>query len=396
MHSKLKEQTKTIVIKGGYGAGNFGDDALMFAAYEICKRIFDSESLVFVCRNSDYIQKIIPGAKVVQLDSRDVKDAHIMVFGGGTQFCSFHPTAIRGIRALYRRIAHNVRRPIALGNKLFRKIMEASSLTYSSRVAAIGIGLGPFVENCKHMRRTKELFTRMDYVAVRDRYSYDLCKQWRLHNVSLRADLCYFPDLWNVDAPELNRANTKGEIRKIGVILRDWPHTVEGDSYAIPVFQVVHELRTAGKKVEFISFASRSDIKWAKRLKDKDEQFKAWNPDKCTISEFMELLSGYDAFITARYHGAIFASILRKPVVCIEVEQKLRLVSGLFGVGTRLWTYPFSASECLRHISDLEGDYSIAVQCLARSVKEQGFLVEKMIDEYRQFVTANPIDRCRG
>lgn len=381
MHSKLKEQTKTIVIKGAYGCGNFGDDALMLAAYEIVKRSFDSESIIFVCRDSDYIQKIIPDAKIFPQNSMEVKNADIIVYGGGTQFYSFPLTSKRGVRILFSRIMRNAIRPIRLGQKVFRKITKTSLLSSNSRGVAIGIGIGPFVENCKYMHRIKELFTCMDYVAVRDCDSYDLCKQWGLHNVSLRADLCYLPGLWKVDASELSRDNTKREMRKIGVIPRDWPHTVEGDSYAEPLFQVVQELRTAGKKVEFISFASRSDIEWAKRLKDKDEQFKTWNSEKCTISEFMELLFGYDAFITARYHGAVFASILGKPVVCIEVEQKLRLVSELFGDGARLWTYPFSASECLRHISNLEGDYSEALQCLSRVVKESGALVEKMIDE---------------
>jgi polysaccharide pyruvyl transferase WcaK-like protein len=268
-------------------------------------------------------------------------------------------------------------------------MMEAVFPASNPRTAAIGIGFGPFVENSKQMRRTKELLARMDYVAVRDIDSYDLCKKWGCNNVSLCSDLCYLPDFRKAYAPDSRIHNMTGEIRKIGVIPRDWPHTCEGDSYAFPLFQVVDELRSTGKEVEFISFARSSDSEWAKRLKDKDEQFKSWNPEKSTISEFMELLSGYDAFITARYHGAVFASILGKPVVCIEVEQKLRLVSDLFGNGARLWTYPFSASECLRHISDLEGDYSRSVEYLARVVEEQGALAEKMVDDFRQFISTN-------
>ena len=143
------------------------------------------------------------------------------------------------------------------------------------------------------------------------------------------------PGLWNVDDHELRvNCNTKGEIRKVVVIPRDWPHTTLGDSYTDSLFQVVRELRNAGKKVEFIFFAN--DIEWTRRLKDKNERFIAWNPEKFTIFEFIKMLSDYDAFITARYHGAVFASILKKPVVCIEVEQKLRLVADLFDVGARL------------------------------------------------------------
>lgn len=378
-----------IAIEGGYGFGNFGDDVLMVAAFEIAKRAFASESIVFLCREAGYIQRILPGARVVSPNSRHGEVADIVLYGGGTQFYSFPQTGQRGIRSLFKRIVRNARRLVRLGQKMFMKMKEPVFPTYSSRVAAIGIGLGPFVENCAHMRRTKELFKRMDYVAVRDIHSYDLCKKWGCNNVSLCSDLCYLPNSWKTYAPNSHTDNTTGEIRRIGIITRDWPHTCEGDSYAVPLFQVVDELRSVGKKVEFISFAGISDSEWAKRLKDKDEQFKAWDPEKCTISEFMELLSDYDAFITARYHGAVFASILGKPVVCIEVEQKLRLVSDLFGNGARLWTYPFNAPECLRHISDLESNYSKSIECLAHVVEEQSALAEKMVDELRKSITIN-------
>ena len=385
MHNKTNEQTRIIAIKGAYGHGNFGDDALMVAVYEIAKRVFDSESFIFICKDANYISKILPAAKVVPQNNMSAKSADVLIYGGGTQFFSFPLTSKRGILSLFGRIARNVRRPFKLGQKMVQKMTEFKVTESNRRVIAIGIGLGPFHENCSSMRKTKVLFSCMDYIAVRDYYSYDLCKQWGLQNVSLRADLCYLPGFFKLGLPELSGDNTKSEILKIGVIPRDWQHTTEGGGYANSLFQAVRELRTAGKKVEFILFAN--DLEWAKRLKDKDEQFIAWNPEKHSISEFIKILYGYDTFITARYHGAVFASLIGKPVVSIEVEQKLRFVSDLFGVGARLWTYPFSASECLRHISDLESNFSLAVQSLAYLVKKQGSLVEKMIDEYRQFVT---------
>jgi polysaccharide pyruvyl transferase WcaK-like protein len=390
MHNKTNEQIKRIAIKGAYGCGNFGDDALMVAVYEITKRLFDTESVIFICRDANYISKILPVAKVAQQDNMIAKPADVLVYGGGTQFCSFSLAAKRGILSLFGRIARNVRRPFQLGLKVLYKMTETIVTAPNQRVIAIGIGLGPFNENCRSMRNTKELFSCMEYIAVRDIYSYELCMEWGCNNVSLRSDLCYLPSLWNTCMSNMQLGNKKDKIRRIGVIIRDWSHTNEGDSYAAPLFQVVEELRSIGKEVNFISFANRYDSNWDSRLRDRNEQSISWDPEKYSISEFLELLSNFDAFITVRYHGAVFASILGKPVVCIEVEQKLRLVSDLFGAGARLWTYPFSASECLRHISDLEDDYSVAVECLVRVVKEQGSLVEKMIDEYRQFATMDP------
>ena len=45
--NKIQGQ-KMIAIQRAYGCGNFGDDALMIAAYEITKRAFCPESLLFV------------------------------------------------------------------------------------------------------------------------------------------------------------------------------------------------------------------------------------------------------------------------------------------------------------------------------------------------------------
>ncbi|MCR4307702.1 MAG: polysaccharide pyruvyl transferase family protein [Candidatus Berkelbacteria bacterium] len=376
MHQSLR----TIAIEGGYGRGNFGDDALMVAVYQVATRVFETQSITFLCPDSGYIQRILPGVKVVSSDRENRPIADILLYGGGTQFYSFPLTSQRGIRFLFKVIARNALKPVCLGQKVYRKMMEASSPSSNLRVAAIGIGLGPFIENCNHMWRIKKMFSRMDYVAVRDVYSYDLCKKWGYNNVSLRSDLCYLPGLWKTGAPDTRMDNRIDEIKRVGIIIRDWPHTSEGDSYVGPLFQVVDELRSAGKDVEYISFAD-SDSEWIKRLNDRDEQHKTWNPEKLAIVGFLELLSGYDAFITARYHGAVFASILGKPVICIEVEQKLRLVSDLFGYGARLWTYPFSTSECLRHIYDIEGDYLRSVESMARVVQEQGALAEKIVDE---------------
>jgi hypothetical protein len=138
--------------------------------------------------------------------------------------------------------------------------------------------------------------------------------------------------------------------------------------------------------VDFISFSKRSDALWAVRLEKRGEHLAAWNPQEQTVAQFIELLRGYDAFITARYHGAVFASLLRRPVVCIQVEPKLRLIADLLGRGARLWHYPFSARESLNHMDDLERSCPDVVAALCGVVTEQGQLVEKTVDEVSQIV----------
>lgn len=386
-----KQKKKSVAIKGTYGCGNFGDDALMIAVYEITKKMFEPQHFLFICRNANYISKLLPGTEVVLQNSLAVKSAEVFVYGGGTQFFSFPLTNQSGSLSLSDRIVRNLLKPRQLWQKIFHKMAALVVSTTKQQVVALGVGIGPFNENCRGINNVKTRFARMKYIAVRDISSYSLCTEWGCNQSFLRSDLCYLPRLWSDYLSNIQLDNKDKRITKIGVIVRDWPHTKEGDSYADSLFRVVDDLRSAGKEVNFISFDNEHDGAWPNRLRSRGEETIHWNPNKDSIENFLQMLSGYDAFITSRYHGAIFASILSKPVVCIEIEQKLRLVSELFGEGARLWAYPFNASQCLKHIKDLEVDYVEATESLKRVVEKQGMLVEKMINEYHEVVSSNSL-----
>lgn len=383
---KVCEQ-KIIALRGGYGRGNFGDDALMIAVYEVAKRIFDAGSFVFICPDANYIKTLLPSAEVVAHENRIGKLIDWFIYGGGTQFYSFPLTAQKQRPSLIARVVRNMKNPLQLGRKIVSKLNKPMVGESGGRKAAIGIGLGPFVENCSVLRETRKLFASMEYIAVRDVHSYALCKEWGCTSVVLRSDLCYFPGLWNNHSSGNQTRRAGRPIQKIGIIIRDWPHSEEGDAYADPLFHVVDTLRADGRDVDFISFSDKSDTRWARRLIDRHEPCISWKPDEDSIKDYLAVLSGYDLFLTARYHGAVFASVLGIPVVCVEVEQKLRLMSDLLGPGSRLWANPFSVSDCLRHVSSIEDDYSSAIECLSAVVREQGVLVEKTINEYRQILT---------
>jgi len=391
MLKNINQNNITVAIQGAYGCGNFGDDALMIAVHEITNRMFNPDHFLFVCTNADYISKMIPGAKVALKNSPEVKSAEVFVYGGGTQFFSFPLTNQSGSVSLIVRLARNLVNPLQLWQKVFNKMSTQEISTTKQEVVALGVGLGPFNENCGRIQNIKAHFTRMKYVAVRDMSSYSLCTEWGCEKLSLRSDLCYLPGLWGNYLSKNQPEKKDNNIEKVGIVVRDWPHTKEGDSYADSLFSVVDELRSSGKEVNFISFDNEHVGDWPDRLRKRNEKTIRWNPDKDSIENFLEMLSSYDAFITSRFHGAIFASILSKPVVCIEIEQKLRFVSELFAEGARLWSYPFNTSECLKHIDDLDVDYFTATESLKLVVEEQGILVEKMINEYHEIVSADSL-----
>jgi polysaccharide pyruvyl transferase WcaK-like protein len=372
---------RTIAAVGAYGYRNFGDDALMRAVAEVTKTAAPFDCLVFRCAEEAYVGTVIPGARIVPPDNPDTHD--IVVYGGGTQFFSFPCTS----PSIFHRVARNCRHPIRMTHNVLRAATAPTWPSPRARMAAIGIGVGPFVRHSPEIRRTKLLLRQMEYIAVRDVSSFEMCRQWGISHAVLRADLCYLPGLWKpfVCTAQPSAARTMG--RRVGVIVRDWPHTLEGDSYARPLVAVVDQLRSAGRQVEFISFAESYDRGWLTSLRARGERPRTWSPGTDDISSFLRLLSGYDVFLTARYHGAVFASMLGKPMVCIEVEPKLRLVSELLGNGARLWRYPFDVEQCLQYLAEIDGDYSRSAQHLCRVVQEQGVLADTMAAEYRQMLS---------
>lgn len=379
----MSKQFRTVAIRGAYGLGNFGDDALMYAACTIAEDVFKPKCIVFLCRASGYIHGIVPEARVVESASECPGVVDIVLYGGGTQFYSFPLTARTSAMVSARKCRRVVEHPVFAMKTAYRKIRGLCGRGQRPRIVALGIGVGPFEIKCPEMVNTQSVFRGMDYIFVRDVDSFELCKRWGCANVTLGADLCYFPGLWDVQSGSVSDCCGVNSVRRIGVIPRDWPHTEKGNAYVQPLLHVVQQLRLAGREVEYVFFSQRSEQEWAKRLRDRNEVATTWVPDTSTLSDFLRMLSRYDVLITARYHGAVFASLLGKPVVCIDVEEKLRLVSELLLKGARLWTFPFEPKQCLCDVQRIEETYGDAVACLNGVVSEQRKLLKRCIDELR-------------
>jgi len=379
----------SIAVKGGYGWGNFGDDALMVAAHQIACNIFSASDVVYLCNPATYIRRrLLPNAQVLTLKEGDMLEVDVLLFGGGTQFYSF-PLTHAGSRTVARRVRAVISRPYLLLLKMFEIWFQRHSKVMPDKwraMAAIGIGIGPFVEGSIEGKKTKALFARMDYVAVRDIKSYELCQRWGVTKARHYTDLCFWPGF---HAPLIgDLACVAGSsIDRIGVIVRDWPHDEKGDSYYHSLLAVANRLAKDGKAVDFILFAGKGDRVWQKRVKSYKGHVVNWEPENSSIGEFIQTLAKYDLFITARYHGAVFATLLCKPSICIGIEQKLEVYADLLAEGGRCWKYPFDADPCLRYISEIEMDYARTTDFVRQIKQGQSLLAEKMVSEFSEFAT---------
>lgn len=347
-----------IIVKGGYGLTNFGDDALLKSIHNDYLTRYSTKELAYSSKQSEYIKKDINNfdSIPVKLDYNGL--TKVLIYGGGTQFYSFYKK--KNIIQKITTNLHLIFEPKKLKEKINSFLLRNRSKSLISEkpthsTIALGIGVGPFLEEADpHIeQQTKILFQQMDFVAVRDVFSLQKCKEWGVKNYRLYADLCF-----KMDHDKFLIKASKENVEKIGVIVRDWDKTIEGDSYRENLFKVSSDLKQKGHEVYFVIFAKDRDQNWLKLLKKKKEKLIMWNPESSTIDSFFEILSTFDLFITARYHGAVFSALLGKPFITIEIEQKLAMINKIFFNGSYNWSYPFDSCDLVDKFNKINSNYS--------------------------------------
>jgi len=366
-----------VLVRGSYGVGNFGDDILMIAIYRLLKECYDSEEITFLSPQSRYIQKMEPEIRTTDYRSK-LYSVDLEVYGGGTQFYSFYQKKSK------RSISKSIFKAIRYPHKLFYYMLDRywNNHPKISRRAAIGIGVGPFVSKSAEETTAKILLSNMDYIAVRDDHSYSLLKKWGIPQVSYWTDLAYTEHIW----PGFSNSDLSldWKLRRIGIIIRDWPHTMEGAAYQKPLKSVVQELRVQGYHVVYILF-KKSDVQWIETLNEMKEEYILWDPERESVKSFFSTLNEFDCFISARYHGAVIGTILGKPVICIEVEQKLRLISEILSKKRFLWKQPFISKECINLIKEIDANYQSVMQDIADTRAREFVRAKMMMEEFISF-----------
>jgi len=364
-----------ISILGGYGLRNFGDDALMYILHKVFSSQYKEKDIAYICTPSQYLKRLVNSTDIIDIKNHSKVNTSMLIYGGGTQFYSFKPK-----KSLLYKIFLSLKEPkifiAKIRNKLIKKHMKSIRINSKS---AIGIGVGPFLSNAnKNIEfNTKQLFLGMDFVGVRDIYSLKKCKEWGLTNVRQYADLCYLME----EEVKFKNKKISNKIKKIGIIVRDWTQTEEGSRYYSKIFPLVDDLKSSGYEVNILLFSQKRDIFWLKELKNIDN-IVTWDPDKDTILEFLQILDTFDLFITARYHGAVFSTLLDKPFISICVEQKLEMISDLYKNGSKKWIYPFDEKECSKYVKEIDINYNEYKNNISTITKKQNFLANEMMKDF--------------
>ena len=359
-----------VLIKGAFGNYNFGDDLL---AYSICEYLHSlNMSLeITILSNAEYLRNLIYDVKIVSHDEI-VGSFDLLIFAGGTQFASFKKNSYFSISHI-KNILILLKNPNALFAKVRKKIL---GIKYNYvHLAIVGIGIGPFYTKDKYYYSSIKFLRNSNLLAVRDTLSEKTCLENSLKHI-VGSDLVFsLPNsFWKNFQTGSNRSQT------IAVIIRDWEYSEENASF---IYQL-DNLKISNSCINFISFCKKRDEKCIEYLKKNghSESIKIWDPSIMTFANFLVELSEYDMFITARYHGAIIASLLKKPFIAIGIEPKLSMVADLFEMPC--WNYPFDIEECQIHIKYLYEHYNDETQKIWKKVKFENEKNTLMMDNLSQ------------
>lgn len=306
--------TRHCVIKGGYGLGNFGDDALMYWAVSVVKTQLKDAVVILECKPASYIGRFVD----VSFDLRLANENVVYVYGGGTLFYNFP----RNNRSKFALVIEALKNPGKLARKL--QILSAHKISKNAvkKTIMIGAGFGPFYsEKSSGYRGALAAIGTANSVVVRDSSAYEFASAFN-ENTSLGADLCFA----TVDGiEELN--NNFSKVEKVAFILRDWDVGTDADVYFEKTYQAALLLRSRGVAVEFVSFSALSDMDTNRVLANLQEQVRVWNPNEDTINGFMKYLSQFSVIISSRFHGLVFATLLKVPSIAVVIENKLRVAT---------------------------------------------------------------------
>jgi polysaccharide pyruvyl transferase WcaK-like protein len=362
-----------ILVVGAYGNENFGDDLLLACLCRVLNDKLPTKTIMFQVSGS-YCASLIPGIKTVAARDSSFLNPQILIYGGGTQFASFDKERHSKLVGIIRRVKNYIADPSLLYANITRRIFFNRIFSTKRVNMAIGIGIGPF-KGFADEEKAKKTFLEMDLVAVRDELSYSYCEKWRLPCFSLKSDIAYLFQENGVLGSFGSRPR-----KRVGIIVRDWPFINNETNYMDRLLPVAEELIADGYDFSFISFSRKSDRNCKTIIDGAGFGQIEWDPYTDTIEKFIDMLGGFDVLVTARYHGAVAASLLEIPFICIGIEPKLVMIGGLFDAP--VWESPFQPEALMRILENvIEKGREITVSISLRKERER-VKAQEMIDSF--------------
>lgn len=325
---------KKILLKGYYGRGNFGDDALLMSAVKLIGDVFcENDPKVYLEQRSNvkYLSAII-GIELHPYSSKVGVD--LIIYGGGTQFFSF--TKISRTDKIKFWIGEFRRRPILTLFEIIKRLRSRYFISISKNhqsndsvkplIAMVGVGFGP-QEDSDSEKKSLEMVNASSVITVRDKFSFEYLRSViSTKKVYQTSDLCYlhFREMCSRIAGERSRAQGKGSHKELqlGIILRDWKW-LNGDFNSEVVDTVLSCIEGNWKAKVFV-FSADEDQSIKKICDEKGLESEVWlSDDNNSFEKYIRKLADCDRVISSRYHGLVFSALLGIPHLALSIDRKL-------------------------------------------------------------------------
>jgi polysaccharide pyruvyl transferase WcaK-like protein len=310
-----------ILVIGWHGMRNTGDDAMAVVLHHELTRLghsvrFFAASSRLPCTGQSLRLKGFPllvmlSDRISQLFLKHVMlDYDVLLFGGGSVFHS--ENSIFWKSGLVRRFKERSR-----GRKL---------------CGALGVSLGPFKtgqaqENCR------ALLNEFDFLALRDRESFDLAVGMGLH---YKPALAFDPALLFFDAFRVSREEAlkkkKADQNLVGFALSDHRILGRDKDARSRIADAINRLLEANPQVRIKLFCfgknkiHHDDIKFNKAILEKIKQKKRINIEgyKRNTADMMDELCRCAWMVSMKLHGAVFAYTADVNLVLLDYHPKCR------------------------------------------------------------------------
>lgn len=363
-----------ILLKGYYGFGNLGDDILMIVSYKLLREKFPESDFFLFSNNTknlrgftnreDYNHYVFDllGTKPKLIDWTYRGYFNLIFNGGGGVYFDSHQGhwLFSIINWTCRALGVN---KLNLAVRFFRWLLKKPNRIQCERQVGFGIGIGPYLENSRLLWRHLVEIGRHNTLFVRDNKSLKFLLEFGFTgNRLVGTDIAFLSEYWG--APVRIKSINRKFSKRLCIVLQDWPVDRERKFKTVIEFARTVE----AEEVTFLSFDKNQDREYISMFSDKF-QFIVWDPEKIQLTEFLSMLSSYDAIITARAHGAILGAIMGVIPICLGTSQKLVEVSKFFPSGGLLLDNNFTIEDLVKTWKQVSQNYQTIFAGLINDVK---------------------------
>lgn len=338
-----------VLLEGYYGAGNFGDDLLLLAAYRLLRRWLPTTAIAVSAKDCTYIPRLLGELPFLTAPGDVPPTIKCVIQGGGGLYFDFnggshlascvqylirrgHTPFISGLRSAASRVKH------------LRSAVDPVPFK-----AAIGIGVGPFALGSWREVSVAIRLDEFGLVITRDSTSQATCRAWGLRGQVYRGtDLAFLRNDWNGQFWRRSRRGS-GRRPRVAFILRRWRYGSGTIDYLTSVADVLSRLAVNGIDAQVVLFQPDGDAEAIMRHIGGGEML-AWDPSCGSVEDFLDQLGQFDLIVSARAHGAIAAGLLGVPSICIWLEPKMDAVLEMLGPATALWRPPYHVDTVVEEI----------------------------------------------